>query len=497
MTNKPQSKFLAALLGPPLFISYLFIGFEIFHISTFSFTYFDFFFLFFVLWCCKRIIWNGDTFNIEKKYFVICLFALPILCLTSAINPMFLNFDNLNVLQYVKSSTNFIYCISFAILCSGLDIPIVLWINGLRGLVMFSIPINLFGGYQLIARVYDLPLKQLEYNAVNFITKLENPDGPPTQLALNFENFYRATSVFSEPSYLAMYNSTILMICMVSAFLGSTLLIKNKKWLWTFAIVAIIGNFLTFSLTAVVTIATYVGALFLLEYGGKKKMKIVYSMLLLFLLLFPINYVIEDISKISLLNLFEQRISSVATLNHSESISGESFFYRASTMNLAISIWKDSPIFGVGTGMFFYYAPLYYPSYYGTIIYTDSGFIQALTEWGVLGFVFFLGFVVTIIISSILERKNFRNYQENPLTILLYLLPYFGLMMLWLNTSQNSLISRIFWMYAGCSISLLRYFYNQNNKPVYTFKLFTVPLKERFIKNMTPNLPTKEILNEQ
>lgn len=496
MTNKPQSKLLAALIGPPLFISYLFIGYEIFHISTFSFTYFDAFFLFFVLWCIKRIFWNGDQFKMEKKYFVLCLFVLPVVCMVSSINPMFLNFDNLNVLQYVKSTTNFLYCVSFGIMCSGLDIPIILWINGLRGLIIFAIPINLFGGYQLIARVYDLPLKQLEYNAVNFITKLENPDGLPTQLALNFENFYRATSVFSEPSYLAMYNSTVLMICMVSAFLGSTLLIKNKKLMWTVVICAIIGNFLTFSLTAVVTIASYVGMLFFLEHGGKKKLKIAYSMLFLFFLLIPINYVIEDVSKISLLNLFEQRISSVATLNHSESISGESFFYRASTMNLAVSIWKDSPFFGVGTGMFYYYAPMYYPSYYGQIIYTDSGFIQALTEWGIFGFVFFLGFVVTLLVSSIKERKYFKDLSTDPYIILLYLLPYFGIMLLWLNTSQNSLISRIFWLYAGCSISIFRYFYNKNNAPIYSFTLFATPLKNRFIKNMTPQISTKEIVNE-
>ncbi|GEM_PF-3022156 len=496
MIQRPQSKIVASVLGPFLFISYMFIGFEIFHISTFSFTYFDFFYLFFVFWCLKRILWNGDSFTIEKKYFVLCLYAMPVICLLSAINPMFLNFDNLNVVQYLKSSTNFIYCVSFAILCSGLKIPINLWINGLRALVLFSIPINFFGIYQLFARVYDLPLKQLEYNAVSFITKLENPEGLPTQLALSFENFYRATSVFSEPSYLAMYNSTVLMICMVSAFLGSRLIVQNKTLLWSIAIIAIIGNFLTFSLTAVVTILTYVGFLFLIEHGAKKKMKIIYSMIFLFILLIPINFLIEDISKISLFDLFEQRISSVATFNQNETISGESFFYRASTMNLALSIWKDSPFFGVGSGMFFYYSPMYYPPYYGTIIYTDSGFIQALSEWGILGLVFFFGFIFALLLSSKQERKNFKNPQDTDYTFLLYLLPYFGLMMFWLNTSQNSLISRIFWLYAGCSISLFKYFYSQNNKPLYSLTLFSISLKERYIANMKSDSKNLKAINE-
>lgn len=118
-------------------------------------------------------------------------------------------------IQWLKTSTNFLskwlLILTFASGIYSADA----FRSAIRFMLVISIAINVFGIYQIFARAFDLPLAWIPINNVSISIRNYHSMDNMTQLSLRFENFFRATSIFSEPSFYAQFNTLVLTFLLI------------------------------------------------------------------------------------------------------------------------------------------------------------------------------------------------------------------------------------------------------------------------------------------
>lgn len=115
---------------------------------------------------------------------------------TSIINPI-LSASTTMQMQFLKTSTNFLYKWLFALV----------FITGVFTekdakkacvfILYFSVFINVFGVYQMFARAFNLPFAWIDINNVTVGLRNNISMDGLKQLSLNFDNFFRATSLLA------------------------------------------------------------------------------------------------------------------------------------------------------------------------------------------------------------------------------------------------------------------------------------------------------------
>ncbi|MFM2133569.1 MAG: hypothetical protein RL156_850 [Bacteroidota bacterium] len=230
----------------------------------------------------------------------------------------------------------------FILLCCAVRVSPTSIIKLFRIYVFCAIPVNLFGIYQVPARAFDWPFAWIEYTgAAQRYTE---------QLSLEFEGFFRATSLFSEPSAFAMYTMTAAIMLLAPYFLYDYRIIKNRFVFYTALYSCFIGMFLTFSLTIVVQLGAFIVAVILISQSAIAK-KLV-TMLAVMSFVFSItNFAIQTYSGADLFDLYFRRVASnVVGEDKVEATVGDSFGTRADAQKAAVRIWKNLPLFGAGLG---------------------------------------------------------------------------------------------------------------------------------------------------
>ena len=244
--------------------------------------------------------------------------------------------------QCMKSFVHFSYMWFFAVCCAATVVKLDNVLTLFRWFVIIAIPINIFGMYQVPARAFDLPFAWIEYTG--------SAVRQSNQLSLEFSGFFRATSIFSEPSAFAMYTMTTAIMLLVPYFLFNVRIIRSRFIFYTALYSSFIGMFLTFSLTIVLLFSVFVAvlAVFARTSATGKFMAMITVMTVIFSLT---NQAISTYADAELFDLYFGRIvTTVFGGDHVEGIVGESFDTRADAQRTAIMVWKQSPVFGIGFG---------------------------------------------------------------------------------------------------------------------------------------------------
>lgn len=361
----------------------------------------------------------------------------------------FLNGYSYGITQFFKTSVHlyFYLIFTFAIFVDPPEIKVLR--NILLVFIVLALPINIFGIYQLFARLYDLPFAFLNYNNVSFLSRSEVTGAGETgvmQLALQFGNFYRATSIFSEPSGLAAFNLNALMFLFVPKLLKIEPIVKNRLLFISIAVFSVLGLFLTFSLTGVFNMAVVFFLLFLIV-PGRFTRYFLWTVPVAAILIFTADLLVVRYFDISLLDLFQTRITSIATKGAgAEAITGESFWKRFDTMVKAVDVWMLSPVIGVGLGQtgFFYHMTGY--------VYFDSTVAAMLAETGIISAtIFVIWFFIWIrksflqILDSELQKKASVGLQQ------LIALKYVFISLIFVNAAftSNILVTENLWIWVA------------------------------------------------
>lgn len=246
------------------------------------------------------------------------------------------------MLQYVKSTAHFLYMWLFAVCCAATVVRCDVVIKLFQAFVVCAIPVNVFGIYQVPARFFDWPFAWIEYTGAAVKQSY--------QLSLQFEGFFRATSIFSEPSALAMYTMTTAIMLLVPHLFYNVRLVKNRFLFYASLYTCFIAMFLTFSLTIVLQFGAFLIAVALLSRAStiKKLLTMFAAMATLFVVT---NLAISTYAGSDLFSLYFQRIASnVVGEDKVEGTMGDSFGVRADAQKTAVSIWRQNPVFGAGFG---------------------------------------------------------------------------------------------------------------------------------------------------
>lgn len=457
-----------------LFITYLSETFQVFDVFRFGVTYFHLALLLFYIAYVKKVLWDGVVLIIPKNLVSFFFASVLISGLLSGIVPL-INGSSLLLIQYYKTFFHLIFlaCIAFTLYSYPFKPDV--WTNVLKIWIILSLFINLFGIYQIVARAFDLPLAWIDVTNVALQSRdIHNQTDSISQLSLKFKGFYRATSIFTEPSGLASFNTYIFILFVIPFIQRKKQFINNKIFnIITFS-VCLITLFLTFSLTGFVGVALTIISIIIFE-KIKKKTPIILSIFAAILLIIITDLIVESYTKLSVAGLFQQRLKGIMTLGsgRNEATDGESFVERMDNIIVSIDIWEKYPIFGTGLG-------LYQHNNDKNIRFSILSVTAALAEMGILGLISVCGLFIVIIAYA----KKFLNYrnklcQDNEqlnrlCSILLYLIiPTFVTNFI----SGNNLVNTNLWIILGMIFSITKYIHISQNKKIFKIVFLNKPLK--------------------
>ncbi len=387
------------------------------------------------------------------------------------------------LLQFLKTYLHFLYLVIFGLIFIVIRVTTYEIKTIIKTFLYTSIPIHIFGIYQLFARVFDLPFAFIEYN--NIIFTLEDQYGVAdgvSQLSLRFENFYRATSIFSEPSALATYSCLILSFLLVPYFNKTSLFIKNKYVFLLAVYLALANLFLAFSNTGLLTF--FLMLMMLIFIDKKLKIKTLLKNLFVFIIFFIIiDSIISIYTDISVLGLFAERLEGILYYLGGDSnklIVGESFETRSDNFRWMIDIWTEHPISGIGLG-------LIKLNGIHPVKFSDFFVAGALAETGIQGVIAFtLFFVFLWKISFLITKKYNQNklISEDDKSIYSVLI-YIVLVITVINwITANQFVSESTWIFSSIAFAIISKYYYINNFPFIELKVVSVPLKTTFNNNL-------------
>lgn len=393
-----------------MFIAYFAGGFQLFSISTYGVTSLDVTTLILYVVFFTKAFWNNYTFKIPISALTISLIVFLFSIILSGLY-LFIAVPSAEILQFFKTFIHLLFLMVFSFICLSYQFKVSVVDSIFKTWLILSIFINIFGVYQIFARAFDLPFAWLSYNNIS-MTMRGNADSEQAihQLSISFGNFFRATSVFSEPSALATFNVYIIVLTAIPYIQGMKQFFKSKALNITIFVLAIIGLFLSFSLTGVMGLLLVLGGVFVFE-SHKTKRKIVEVILVFVVLLIPADIIIEEYTETSVLGLFDKRITGIINQKNkmSEGTDGESFSSRLSSVYKSIEIWEDSPVVGIGLGLTQYQKKV-------ELNYSDFSIMTALCELGIIGAISFTGIFISMFwlgIKGIRFIRSEKDYDEN------------------------------------------------------------------------------------
>jgi len=418
--------------------------FQVFSIGDFGLPPIEFAFLLVFGYALHHTVWLGRPFRVPRRLETIAMAAVLLVCAASSITPL-LSGNSPMVSQGLKTLLHLLYIWLTAWVLIALPITSRQWMTALRVHFVVSFIIVAFAIYQLPARTFEWPLGWIEVTNQSF-RKLDKEAAEMGQLALRFADFYRATSVFSEPSALAGYSAMSLMMMLVPLFRRSHTIIKSKAFLFLSIGCTTIALFLSFSMSGLVLVgATLVLSVILYPRTAPKRLAIFLSVTIMTLV--ASDYAIETYFNISVLTLFSTRVENLVSgkaTSQGSDIIGESVTMRTSDYWVSGKVFESAPILGVGNGNFgkSELAKRYFTKYPSTL------YGSILGEMGVVGFsivVFFLFLLYARSQHAERQWTRLRLREDSDLERLLPLIPFRMVLVIVVGTSGSSLISAIFW----------------------------------------------------
>jgi hypothetical protein len=470
-----------------IFIGIQFGAFQLFAIGSFGFqaSYFFMIILYFVL--IKKNFWNQPGFSFPNNYLIGMLGLLGVSVLLSGFTPFFSG-SNPQTAQFLKSAVHIFFLMAFVFLISISEIKAKAWTNAIKAVLLIAVFINAFGVYQIFARGFDLPFAWLEITNVSYSIRGEIDADDIQQLSLKYGNFYRATSFFSEPSFLASFNVYILTFMVVPYVQRKKQFINSKIFNIINFSLALVANFLTFSLTGLVGLFLLVVALFMFE-ERKRLLAIIPILALSMGVLFVVDGVVKKYTEVSVAELFAKRLEGLyyLTKGRKHFTYGETVGVRSTAAEKSYLIWRDNPINGCGLGLTGYQKK--YQLGFG-----DFTILAALAELGMIGFFVFTGVFIALLYYT---RRMLRNKDDpdiSPEKQVLYGISFYIVVHLFeLNfITSNSLINQALWVPLGLIVGVMRSYYVTYNKRMIVVNNFAMPLRKMFNNSIKAYLINKK-----
>ena len=397
------------------------------------------------------LIFGNMKFSLPRPvpYSMKCFFIVLIGILLSGLYPLFWG-NSLVIVQYFKTSLHFYFLVFFTFLCFFYPISFKTWNTAIKIWLVISIFVNIFGIYQIVARAFDLPFAWLQLNNISLMSRDTLQLDSFKQLSLQFQNFFRATSFFSEPSYLAIFNGFTLIFLVVPYVQSRSAFLRSKFLTRLTFISSITAMFLTFSLTGLLAVLIIILLIILIE--RREYIKKIFGLILIAMCFIVVtDSIVSSKLDTSVLSLFEERISGIisgGTKRHKQ-ISGESFTTRVNLANESFKLWKKSPLFGVGLGTH---------QYHHDTENTFGGYsaLVALGEGGVISFIGFCGMFFFLFYDSYKLKKRTENLEDNIGVRLQGLIIYIMAVLFGINFfTTNSFVTPALWHTLGLCFSIL------------------------------------------
>ncbi len=247
---------------------------------------------------------------------------------------------------------------------------------------------------------------------------------------------YRSTGTFYNPNDLAAFLMVGIMVSFGLLFVKE-MRISLKVILFVFLIISSAGLIASFSRGA--WLATFFGCFFLMAVHRK------WSYFALFFGIFAIMFLIMSLRYPEIVLAAFGRFATL--FNPSEEASSST---RISLIKTGISIWKESPLFGVGAGGHSYYSIDFMdpdmPRAEVDVVLPHTLQMKILVEEGLVGLTVAMWFVVTVFVDGMRAVKKIkddflRNAEITLLSLYMAFLVFF--------TFNSDMFSNIFWLSIG------------------------------------------------
>jgi O-antigen ligase len=342
------------------------------------------------------IVTSVILYTLEKRKIYLnwsCIFAI---CF--AITPVFTihkTVQHAGLLDWITVSTQILFAVAFLIIIyntnvSTSDIQLIF-----RVMYLVAFVVSCYGLYQYFARQIGLPFAYI--NGMN-----QGPEG-----FTRVSGYHRISSFFREPSFLAAYLSPVFLMAVVDYMQRGRKIIIIGNSFMDITIISVMALCIlgTSSLSAYVTVTIVLG-LYLLVSTTRFILKSLVLALSTSILLAITSILGYDV--ISL----EARITRIANVASLEfyGLRNTSIGRRLAVHKLAFGAWSTAPILGVGVNNLPSIGTDFLPQWamQRPTASAHNGFLQVLSELGLLGFVFF---VATWL--SVLYKVLTLNYCVN------------------------------------------------------------------------------------
>jgi len=426
--------------------------FQLFSFMGYGVTFVDFFLSILYLIILKQFVFDKRKFSITDSKVLVVIILLLFAVFFSGI-ALFFWAGRESYVQYLKTISHFTFVALYGVVTISIEISYKTVFSILRIYLYSSFIINLYAIYQLIARIYFLPLAYIDITNISFQTRdFDREVGEYTQVVLNFENFYRATSIFSEPSALAWFNIYCLVIILIPLLTRNKPIVK-QRWLLYFALgMTIVGLFLTFSLTGMLLLFFLILSIVVLEKIKMLKMLVVTFAVMI--IVATTDVIQMNFTEVSIAELFYSRITGLLSAKTRGNLMtvGESAPDRIQSIQNAINLFLDYPITGIGSGNTYYYPK-------STKRFTQSSFFHLLTETGLIGAFAFLFLTIYFLrIMLYLYKHRFKSIETMPeLATLQSFAIYLILIVFFSNIFIGSAIGNYgFWLEIGLILIIYR-----------------------------------------
>jgi hypothetical protein len=308
-----------------------------------------------------------------------------------------------HIIEFWKSEVQLFYGVLLFFAVSSLRLKTGNIVILLKALILLSVLIALFGLYQLPARLYGLP---------GAFLKFTNPS--VAGLAQTFGYvfaFARASSVFSEPSYFGRYMVGILALS-VTAYLHNPKMFGKVIYFQAILLAQIIGLVASLSMGAFYLAAEVAVAMLIFEPVFIKK-KILKLLVALVAAAFAGIIIVDLVTEFPIITILYERVFGIYKFILGDSsylVPGESVNFRVDSAMVALRVWEDHPIYGIGLGSYTLVS-----SRYGELNpfgYAANTIVNMLAESGIIGCVALLGFGLASIRGLWRVFKNKYVYSD-------------------------------------------------------------------------------------